>query len=322
MDGLELPLISVLMPCHNAAPYVGEAVASVLAQTYPHVELVIVDDGSTDGASDVLQGLAAAHPERITLVYQNRAGPWAARNHALARAHGAFIAFLDADDTWAPEALARLHAALDAARADIACCGWQSMGVGVTAPQPHPPPAADAAGALDHAFEHGAWPLNALLIHRPRLDALHGFSERLPTAMDFDLWLRLLADAPVLAAVPEALAQRRRYPRDDARIPQWQQVSDAVAVRRDFARHHPDAVAHYTPFRLDELIYAPLLREAYRCHWRHDTESARRLFRRAFRTAGWQAGDLKHLVASLLPAPLYRGVVDLVTWRRRTRFEG
>lgn len=322
MDGFELPLISVLMPCHNAAPYVGEAVASVLAQTYPHVQLVIVDDGSTDGSSDVLQQLAAGHPERITLVYQNRAGPWAARNHALARAHGRFIAFLDADDTWAPEALARLYAALDVARADIAWGGWQTTGAAATAPQPHLPPAADAAAALDHAFEHGAWPLNALLIHHPRLDALHGFSERLPTAMDFDLWLRLLAGAPVLAAVPEALAQRRLYPRGDARIPQWQQVSDAVAVRRDFARHHPDAVAHYTPARRDELIYAPLLREAYRCHWRNDTESARRLFRRALRSADWQAGDLKHLVASLLPALLYRGLVDLVTRRRSARFEG
>lgn len=320
MDSFEPPLISVLMPCHNAAPYVGEAVASVLAQTYPHVELVIVDDGSTDGSSNVLQQLAAAHPERITLVYQNRAGPWAARNHGLVRAHGPFIAFLDADDTWAPEALARLHAALDAARADIACCGWRSTGVGTTAPQPHLPPAADAA--LDHAFEHGAWPLNTLLIHRPRIDALHGFSERLPTAMDFDLWLRLLAGAPVLAAVPEALAQRRLYPRGDARIPQWQQVSDAVAVRRDFARHHPNAVAHYTPSRLDELIYTPLLREAYRCHWRNDTESARRLFRRAFRKADWKAGDLKHLLASLLPATAYRMLVDTVTGRRGAQAEG
>lgn len=322
MDSLEAPLISVLMPCHNAAPYVGEAVASVLAQTYPHVQLVIVDDGSTDGSSEILQQLATAHPERIILVYQNRAGPWAARNHALARAHGQFIAFLDADDTWVPEALARLHAALDSARADVAWGGWQTTGAGASTPSPHLPPAADAAAALDHAFEHGAWPLNALLIHRPRLDALHGFSERLPTAMDFDLWLRLLAGAPVLASVGETLAHRRLYPRGDARIPQWQQVSDAVAVRREFARRHPEAVAHYPPAHLDALIYAPLLREAYRCHWRHDTESARRLFRRAFRQADWKMGDLKHLLASLLPATPYRGLVDLVTRRHRAHLDG
>ena len=74
-----------------------------------------------------------------------------------------------------------------------------------------------------------------------------------------------------------------------------------------------------TPARLNELIYDPLLREAYRCHWRNDTESARRLFRRAFRKADWKAGDLKHLVASLLPAPLYRNLVDFVTRRRSVR---
>ncbi|MDO9636522.1 MAG: glycosyl transferase family 2, partial [Thiobacillus sp.] len=96
---------------------------------------------------------------------------------------------------------------------------------------------------------------------------------------------------------------------------------DAVAVRRDFARHHPVLVAHYTPSHRNELIYGALLREAYRCHWRNDTESARRLFRRAFRKADWKASDLKHLLASLLPAPLYRNLVDFVTRRRSTRFE-
>lgn len=321
MDNIDPSLISVVMPCHNAAPFVGEAVASVLAQTCPRVELLIVDDGSTDGSSDILQGLAADHPDRIVLLYQNRAGPWVARNHALARARGQLIAFLDADDTWHPEALARLNAALEAGHADIAWCGWQVTGVSAADPQSRLPPATDAAGALDHAFEHGAWPLNALLIRRPCIDVVHGFSERLPTAMDYDLWLRLLADAPALATVTEALAQRRLHPRGDARIPQWQQVSDAVAVRRDFARLHADAVAHYTPTRLDELIYAPLLREAYRCHWRHDTESARRLFRLAFRTAAWKAGDLKHLLASLLPAAPYQMLVDAVTRRRHARFQ-
>ena len=78
-------------------------------------------------------------------------------------------------------------------------------------------------------------------------------------------------------------------------------------------------IAPITPARLNELLYDPLLREAYRCHWRNDTESARRLFRRAFRKADWKAGDLKHLIASLLPAPLYRNLVDFVTRRRSVR---
>lgn len=315
-------LISVIMPCLNAAPYVEEAIESVLGQNYPRVELIVVDDGSTDGSAEILQRLAADHPERITLIFQNRAGPFAARNQALAHANGNYIAFLDADDTWHPDALRRMHDALETGPADIAYCGWQNIGIAATDTQPHTPPEFDAGKEIIHFLEHAQWPINSVMIRRPLIDELRGFSERAPTAMDYDLWLRMLARQPRLMRVPDVLAFHRQYPRGNSHIPHWRQVFDAVAVRRDFARHHPESVARLTPARLNELIYAPLLREAYRCHWRNDTESARRLFRRAFRKADWKAGDFKHLVASLLPASLYRNLVDLVTRRRSARIEG
>src|SRR4030067_2167424 len=78
MDNFDPALISVVMPCNNAAPYVEEAVESVLQQSYPQVELIVVDDGSTDGSTEILQRLATDNPEHITLIYQNRAGPFAA----------------------------------------------------------------------------------------------------------------------------------------------------------------------------------------------------------------------------------------------------
>ena len=319
MDNFDPTLISVVMPCRNAAPYVEEAVASVLGQSYPQVELVVVDDGSTDGSTEILQRLAAEQPERITLLFQSRDGPFAARNRALGHANGNYIAFLDADDTWQPDALARLHDALETQLADIAYCGWQAIGNAATDTQPNIPPEFDAGGAVLQFLQQSPWPINSVLIRRPLIDELRGFSERAPTAMDDDLWLRMLARQPRLVRVPEVLAFQRQHLRRNTHTPQWRQVFDAVAVRRDFVRHHPEAVARLTPARLHELLYEPLLREAYRCHWRNDTESARRLFRRAFRKADWKAGDLKHLVASLLPAPLYRSLVDFVTRRRSAR---
>jgi glycosyltransferase involved in cell wall biosynthesis len=114
MDHFDPALISVVMPCHNAPPYVGEAIASVLGQSYPQEGLIVGDDGSIE----ILQRLVTNHLERITLLFQNRNRPFAARNRALAHANGNDIAFLDANDTWQPDALSRIHAALEIQPAD------------------------------------------------------------------------------------------------------------------------------------------------------------------------------------------------------------
>jgi glycosyltransferase involved in cell wall biosynthesis len=319
MDNFDPALISVVMPCYNAAPYVEEAVASVLGQSYPQVELVVVDDGSTDGSTEIIQRLAAEHPDRITALYQSRAGPYAARNHGLAHARGNFIAFLDADDYWDLDALKQMHDAIDSTQADLAYCGWQNVGIAAIDSRPQIPPEYTEKDRVISFLQSCPWPINAELIRRPLVDKIRGFSERAPTAMDYDFLLRLLARQPRLVRLTEVLAYYRHYPRGEAHIPRWQQVFDAMTVRRDFASHHPELVAHLTAAFLHELIYHPLLQEAYRCHWRHDTESARRLFRRAFRKADWKAGDLKHLLASLLPSTPYRMLVNFVDNRRSDR---
>jgi len=120
--------ISVIMPCYNAAAFVEEAVNCVMNQTYPDVELVVVDDGSTDGSANILQELTARYAPRIQLHFQDRQGPFPARNIALRNAHGGYVAFLDADDYWTLDALEKLAASLNAQSADVAYCGWQNVG--------------------------------------------------------------------------------------------------------------------------------------------------------------------------------------------------
>jgi glycosyltransferase involved in cell wall biosynthesis len=90
------PLVSVVIPCYNAARFLPEAVASVLAQHYEPLEILLVDDGSTDSTPEIAPGLA---PEVRYLRQENR-GPSAARNLGLREARGEIIAFLDADDLW------------------------------------------------------------------------------------------------------------------------------------------------------------------------------------------------------------------------------
>jgi len=97
------PLVSVIMPVYNRAGWVARAVESVLAQTYRDFELLVIDDGSTDGTLRVLEGFGA----RLRLLEQAHAGMEAAHNLGLAHARGEFVAFIDSDDVWHEERLSR-----------------------------------------------------------------------------------------------------------------------------------------------------------------------------------------------------------------------
>jgi glycosyltransferase involved in cell wall biosynthesis len=103
-------VVSVIVPVHNVDRFLGEAVESVLAQTYREWELLLVDDGSTDGSRQIAERYAAEHPERIRFLHhqghENR-GASATRNLGIAHARGEYLALLDADDTWLPEKLAQ-----------------------------------------------------------------------------------------------------------------------------------------------------------------------------------------------------------------------
>jgi glycosyltransferase involved in cell wall biosynthesis len=97
------PRVSVMIGVYNGARYLGEAIESVLAQTHPPHELIVVDDGSDDGSGEVARGFGP----RVTCVRQERGGMAAARNRAIEEATGSYFAFLDADDRFPPEKLER-----------------------------------------------------------------------------------------------------------------------------------------------------------------------------------------------------------------------
>ncbi len=103
------PAFSVIMPVYNHADYVAEAIRSVIGQTLTDWELIVVDDGSTDGSAELVDRLGAKD-DRITVLHQSNAGPAAARNAALNVARSDWLAYIDSDDVWYPSALADYHA--------------------------------------------------------------------------------------------------------------------------------------------------------------------------------------------------------------------
>ncbi len=97
------PLVSVILPVHNREHTIAGCLESILSQSYPALEVIVVDDGSTDGTPEILK----TYEDRIQVIHQPNAGPYVARNRALERAKGAYIAFVDSDDLLHPERLAR-----------------------------------------------------------------------------------------------------------------------------------------------------------------------------------------------------------------------
>jgi len=186
--------VSVVIPTYDRARLVERAVGSVLEQTRSAHEVIVVDDGSTDGT---FERLREAFPE-VRLVRQINLGVSAARNAGIALATGTWIALLDSDDEWLPTKLERQLEALAAAREyRVVHCDeiWIRRGRRVNPRHKH----RKAGGWIfEHCLPLCAISPSAVLIEKALLSDLGGFDESLPACEDYDLWLRLCAREPVL----------------------------------------------------------------------------------------------------------------------------
>jgi glycosyltransferase involved in cell wall biosynthesis len=216
----QFPLASVIIPTYNRAAQVRAAIESVLAQTYSHIEVIVVDDGSTDDTGGVLR----QYDGKIRVIRQANAGPAAARNTGVRNSSGDLLAFLDSDDIWMSQRLELQVDALASAGQSVQCCVCDVRVHG-------------AGGETRSAFQiarlhprcaYGVW-LNpfevlatrflffnqAALIRRGAFEKVNGFDERLRFLEDTDLALRLALLSP-WAFVAESLVI-------------WQQSADSLS---------------------------------------------------------------------------------------------
>jgi len=181
-------LLSVVMPTHNRAREVVRAAASVLAQDVEGLELVIVDDSSSDHTPDVLDRLVAQDPRVRVVRTDSAVGPCVARNRGLEVAEGELVAFCDDDDAWFPGVGKVVLDFLDAHRDVVAASAWHVV---------HHADSGEAAvfrGPLDYAADDLLWQnfvaLPFAVVRRAALSFDVGFDPDLPTGEDWDLWLR------------------------------------------------------------------------------------------------------------------------------------
>lgn len=191
----QMPLVSVIMPVYNAEKYVEAAVRSVLDSSYPNIEVIVVDDGSTDGSLRIVEHLAAEH-SCIRVLHQENAGPCRARNVAVAASHGEYILPVDADDllgqTFIWEATAVLR---EQSEVKVVC------------------PTIDFIGKRRGRWNLPEFSLRLLarrnhiaacaMYRREDFDRIGGYCEEMAAREDWDFWISMLKDGGGVMTLPE-----------------------------------------------------------------------------------------------------------------------
>lgn len=197
--------VSVVIPAYNQGHFLGEAIESVLAQTYPDFEILVVDDGSTDDTAVIAQSYT---DPRIRYIYKENGGLSSARNAGLRQAKGEYISYLDSDDCFLPQKLARLVAELEAAPAIGLAAGQallmdehgRQLGKKFDRPLPENPVELLLGNPLH---------VGSVLLRREWQEKAGFFDETLRSYEDWDMWLRLALAGCRMRYVPEPVSLYR-----------------------------------------------------------------------------------------------------------------
>lgn len=188
------PLVSVIMAAYNSAEHIGEALESALAQDWQPFEVVVVDDGSTDGTAEIV------HSFDVRYVRQENAGPAAARNRAIRESRGALVANFDSDDILPPSRL-RVQAEYLLEHPDVGCVFGRQEWLNAPSWLTRDPVYGDLDGI----------PLSSAMFRREVLDVLGGYDSRFEPSEDMDLVIRMREQGIGYVVLPDLVLYRRYH---------------------------------------------------------------------------------------------------------------
>lgn len=206
-----LPLVSVIMPAYNAARFVRASIDAVLSQSHSNVELIVINDGSSDETPNIL----AEYSDKIIAINIDNSGVSAARNIGIANAKGEWLAFCDADDIWFKDKLAQQLGSIN----DNVWSYTDSFYFGEDYPYADDSPTNTKRSDLSNlysgkVFEHlileNFITTSSLLIKKSVLEKFGGFDKNLSSMEDWSLWLNIATEYPI-ALVPQTLLKYRVY---------------------------------------------------------------------------------------------------------------
>ena len=203
-----MPEVSVILPTYNRAGMLGDAVGSVLSQTFRDYELIVVDDGSSDDTP----GLLAAWADDITVLRTRRQGVAAARNYGVSNSAGRYLAFLDSDDLWLPgklECQLRAHRAHPEMRISHTDEIWVRKGRRVNPKDKH---AKRGGWIFQYSLPMCRISPSSVIIERSLFEEVGGFDRRFCVCEDYELWLRITAANQVLYLDRKLTIKRGGHP--------------------------------------------------------------------------------------------------------------
>ena len=258
------PLISVIIPCYNQGHFLTEAIESVLAQTYPHFEIVVIDDGSKDNAEEVAGGYPG-----VRYIRQENSGLAAARNTGLRRSRGGYIVFLDADDRLMPNALEDGLTAFAAHPESAFVAGHCTP---ITVDGTRFPIFEQAcvdqdpyAGLLSKCF---IYPPATVMFRRSVFETVRNFDTSVSPCADYDLYLRIAKDFPI-SCHHHVVAEYRKHganmTRDSALM--LKSAHTVLGLQRKHAKQKPAwKMAYKKGIRFIQQCYGTPLIEEIRAH--------------------------------------------------------
>ena len=228
--------VSIIIPAYNAAKTITDTLNSVLAQTYPKWEAVVVDDGSTDETGKIVRGFVR-RDARFRLVKKRNGGEAAARNSGIAKARHDWLLFLDSDDWISPVYLERMtHELVSDPALDAVHCRYARVASDGTEVVDHySAPSGDLFPTL---ARRAAFPIHACIVRRSLVEQVGKFDPSLRTSPDWDLWQRVARTGARFGAVPQVLAFYRMSP-NGASLDACQLFKDGMRVLKQ--GHSPDA---------------------------------------------------------------------------------
>lgn len=286
------PLLSVIVPTYNCEAFIGDALDSILSQGHAQMEIVIADDGSTDGTLAVVERFGS----RVRVFRQANRGPAAARNLAVRESRGDYLAFLDGDDLWLPDKLSAQMAYLRANPQTKVVYGnwlvWNTQADGRYHAEDLVVPADDDPTLIEDENSGWVYPkllldsiihIIAAVIHRSVYERVDGFDESLRTGSDWDFWLRVAQHFPAVK-LQKTVAVYRQNPtsvtyairRENNGYLLLKRALDRYGLRDD-SGHIADGQA--VARRLSDLAFT----HGYRHYWKGDPEIAAASFASAWR---------------------------------------